>query len=470
MQLHQRLSRGLISSFAARAVAIITQLVSIPVLARTWGVEVYGQYLTMVAMASYVSIATLGVHQAAMAQMAIGHVRGDNATWTNTLRGLFQIVAAVSFSALAVQALLAFATPAAALVRHASHSGPSVHYSATWAILFIGVQAILLQNIGVVTNAIASLGRYGEAQAFDTMRLATDSGALWVGVAALHLGPDMAALVSVAISSAVLAGAWVRLRQVSPERLGLLRRVDWRAFGGLWKPTIGNFAIGTLFQSLLIQAPRLILASVAGGAAVALFSIIWALMGIIRQSFEVLIHPLNVEFAFAFGAGEKALATDLLALGTTTATALTALACAPVIALGPWIVSLATKGQIHAPHLLIAMLWGVMALYAGSICFQAALQSSNQSHRTVWPLLWQSAAFLVLAYFLARAGGPYGLAAALLAYQFAFSVVIVKWACHVFDIPFVAILREAVSFRSMGRMVGMVLEPIRRQSQAADVV
>jgi len=469
MQFHQRLSRGLISSFAARSVAILTQLVSVPVLARTWGVEVYGQYLTMVALAAYVNMATLGVHQAAMTEMAIGHARNDAKAYGNAMRGLFQAVAAVSLAALAVQAILAFVAPTAAVLHQNGHIVGAVHYSAAWAIFLIGVQAILSQNFGVVTCSIAALGRYGEAQAYDTARVALDSCGLWVGVMAFHLGPDRAALISIAIFVMMLGLAWLRLSQVAPDRLRLLSPVDWRNFAKLWKPTIGNFAIGTMFQSLLVQAPRLILASAAGGAAVALFSIIWALMGVIRQSFEVLIHPLNIEFAYAFGNNEKALATDLLALGTTTATGLTALACIPVIAIGPWIITLATKGQIHAPHLLIAMLWGVLAIYASSICFQAALQSSNQSHHTLWPLIWQSALFVVLATILARLAGPYGLACALLAYQFGFSAVVVKWTCRAFDIPFAHVFKEATSFRSMSRMVGMFLGPMRRARGANEI-
>lgn len=462
MQFHQRLSRGLISSFAARSVAIVTQLVSVPVLARTWGVEVYGQYLTMIALAAYVNVATLGVHQAAMTEMAIGHARHDSKAYGNALRGLFQTVAGVSVAALAVQVVLAFVAPTAAILHQNGHILGAVHYSARWAIFLIGVQAILAQNLGVVTSSIAALGRYGEGQAYDTARVALDSCGLWIGVMAFHLGPDRAALISIGIFSMMLGVAWLRLSQVAPDRLRMFSAVDWRIFAKLWKPTIGNFAIGTMFLSFLVQAPRLILASVAGGAAVALFSISWALMGVIRQSFEVLIHPLNIEFAYAFGSKEKALATDLLALGSTTATGLTALACIPVVAIGPWIISVATKGQIHAPHLLIAMLWGVLALYSSSICFQAALQSSNQSHHTVWPLVLQSAVFLVLATVLTRLAGPYGLASALLAYQLGFTAVVVKWTCRAFDIPFADVFKEASSFSSMNRMAKMFFGPMLR--------
>jgi O-antigen/teichoic acid export membrane protein len=459
MQFHQRLSRGLISSFAARSVAVVTQLVSVPVLARTWGVEIYGQYLTMVALSTYVNIATLGVHQAAMTEMAIGHARGDAKAYGNAMRGLFQVVAAVSAAALAVQAVLAFVAPTAAVLHQNGRIAGAVHYSAAWAIFLIGGQAILSQNLGVATSSIAALGRYGEAQAFDTVRVAADSCGLWIGVAAFHLGPDRAALVSIAIYSIVIGAAWLRLGRVAPDRPRLWSGVDWRAFAQLWKPTIGNFAIGTMFQSLLVQAPRLILASVAGGAAVSLFSIIWALMGVIRQSFEVLIHPLNIEFAYAFASKQKALATDLLALGTTTATGLTALACIPVIILGPAIINLATGGQIHAPHLLIAMLWGVLAIYAGSICFQAALQSSNQSHHTLAPLVGLSALFLGLAVMLTRWAGPYGLALALLVYQFGFAAIVMKWTSRAFSIPLTAVLREASSLRSMKRMAERFLGP-----------
>jgi O-antigen/teichoic acid export membrane protein len=267
----------------------------------------------------------------------------------------------------------------------------------------------------------------------------------------------------VALSTLTLALAWRRFAKTAPEGLRLWGGVDWRAFARLWEPTMGNFAVGTMFQTVMIQAPRLILASVAGGSAVALFSIIWALLGMIRQSFEVVIHSMTVEFAFAFGAGDKTLATDLLALGTTTAAGFTAAACVPAIALGPWIISLATKGQIHAQHLLIGVLWSGLAIYSASICFLAALQSSNQSYRTVWPLFWRSAAFVGLAYAMTRVWGIYGLAASVVLYQGSVAIVLVTGTCRAFGIRIRDIVNEALSLRSIKRMLDMVIKPLLKR-------
>lgn len=469
MQFHQRLTRGLISTFAARSVAIVTQLVTIPVLARAWGVDIYGQYLTMIAIAAYINIATLGVHQAAMAEMAMAYARKDFAAYGNAMRGLFQSVLVVSVLAFGAQIVLSFFLPTSMLL-HQSSGGGGLHYSAPWAIFLVGVQYILSANAGVVFNSVAALGQYGEAQAYDAVRSAIDACCLWAGALLFHFGPDKTAFVSVVVWTFTIAIVWVRLGRLAPERLELLAAVDWRSFAKLWKPTVGNFAIGTMFQTVLIQSPRLILASVSGGRAVALFSIIWALMGVIRQSFEVLIHALSVEFAFAFGTHQKALATDLLALGTTTATGITAMACLPVIALGPWIISVATKGQIHAPHLMVAMLWGVLAIYSASICFVAALQSSNQSYRTFWPLVWQSAAFLVLGYLLARTAGYYGLAGALLLYQLSVTLVVIKWTTRAFDVGLKDIVKEAVSLRSFERMLKLFLRPLGTNERPAEAV
>jgi O-antigen/teichoic acid export membrane protein len=112
------------------------------------------------------------------------------------------------------------------------------------------------------------------------------------------------------------------------------------------------------------------------------------------------------------------------------------------------------------------MLWGVLALYSASICFQAALQSSNQSYRTLWPLMGLSAAFLALAYLLARAYGPYGLAAALWFYQLGVAVVIVRRTCAAFGIPLTAILGEALSFGSLKRVLAMLTAPLRKAAPA----
>ncbi len=441
MQFHQRLLRGLISSIASRSVGIVTQLVTVPVLARGWGVHVYGQNLTMIAMASYIPLACLGVGQSALGEMSVAHARGEMDRYSNALRGLFQLVAVITLATLAIHIGLAFLTPAQGLIRQTG----AHPYSARWAIALIGLQAVLLQNFGVATNGLAALGRYGEAQLWDSVRLALDSGLLWIGVLLLGFMPDRAALVSAGVAGLFLGLTWWRLKRLEPDRTRLLARVDWPVFMRLWKSVMGNFALTNGFQMLLIQAPRLILAGLAGPAAVALFSIIWTLMGIIRQAFEVVIHPMTVEFAFAYGAEDRSRAVKMLALGTTAALGSTLLACGPVILMGPWAIALATKGQIAAPFLLVALLWAVLAVYSVSVCFQTAILASNQAFRTILPLTANGVAFLALAFGLTRWAGVYGMGLALLVYQAVFALIIVRSACHVFNLNPMVVVSQAVS-------------------------
>src|SRR4051812_41598347 len=96
MDFRQRILRGVFSSLASRGLSIASQLITIPVLARGWGVETYGQYLTVLRVAGFVPPAPLGVHQSVPSEMSIAPSRADSRGYGELLPGLFQLVLIIS--------------------------------------------------------------------------------------------------------------------------------------------------------------------------------------------------------------------------------------------------------------------------------------------------------------------------------------------------------------------------------------
>lgn len=426
MNFRQRVVRGLLSSLTARAMSLVIQLVTIPVLVRTWGVQTYGEYLTLIALAAYLPLMTLGMQQAALSEMSIAFSRGESERYANALRCLFQAILGVSLVGLAVHLLVAQFAPDPAAGGRA--------YAAPTALLFLGLQQILQLNLGVATNAISATGRYGESQALDTVRLVMDGVALWTSVLLLGWGPDRTAMASATITGVFLGIAWLRFRLVAPHRPGLFRRGDWRAFAKLWRSVLGAFAMTNGYNVLIVHGPRLLLASQAGPGAVAVFAIVWTLLGVFRQGFEMLIQPLVVEFSYAFGAGARDRAERMLGLGLAGALAICLGAAAPLFVFAPWIFDVATDGKLQPPLTLLAILWAVLLAYTASAIFHIALLATNRAQAALpwlvpWTLLSAAAACG-----LAAALGLYGVALGLLLFQLGFSVVVTATALKVFGL------------------------------------
>lgn len=75
----KRVVKGLGANGYGQLVSVVVQLVGVPVLLYAWGPQLYGEWLILFAIPTYLSIADLGFSQSVANDMTARVARGDRA-------------------------------------------------------------------------------------------------------------------------------------------------------------------------------------------------------------------------------------------------------------------------------------------------------------------------------------------------------------------------------------------------------
>ena len=103
----RRILHGLGANAYAQLVIIIIQLAGVPILLHAWGTQLYGEWLILFAIPSYLSMTDLGFSQSAGNDMSARMARGDTAGTLAEFQSLSVMVYGVALAGQVVGALLA---------------------------------------------------------------------------------------------------------------------------------------------------------------------------------------------------------------------------------------------------------------------------------------------------------------------------------------------------------------------------
>jgi O-antigen/teichoic acid export membrane protein len=186
---------------------------------------------------------------------------------------------------------------------------------------------------------------------------------------------------------------------------------------------------------MTVQAPRIILASVVGPSAVALYSVTTMLMRMVRIPIDIPAHAATVELSMAVGKGDFEGARNLLQ-GTTRFSMWLALAAIPVVlVVGPTVTTLWTAGRITPSYDLLLICCASTALFSLALPSQEALMSVNKLDRATFWIVAMAAPYLGLSWLLAKSIGLDGVAIAVLIMDAAYAGISLFWVTRFFDIP-----------------------------------
>lgn len=153
-------------------------------------------------------------------------------------------------------------------------------------------------------------------------------------------------------------------------------RIDLRDFSWTWvktqaKPAIG-FALSNLStMGVLIQGPRIVLAALLGGQAVAIYAIYGTAMRLMDQLLLMVVLPLEIEIAHSVGRKALDQTYRLVSLGTQFSWLLFGAVASFLMLFGPLVFYVWTHGQVRFSY-------GLMALYlVMSACNQLGRVSSH---------------------------------------------------------------------------------------------
>jgi O-antigen/teichoic acid export membrane protein len=405
MTMRKRMAKGLASLFYSRLTILIGQLVQVPVLTTVWGVKVWGSWLVLTSVASFLSYSAIGLTPVIRSEAAMAFGREDYEEMRRLVSTGLAFVATVAVLGFALFAAVTTFGDPSRLFKDPVLPSDSVRF----ILLCLAGQIAINAVGGVLSASLSGRGSYGLAQSIDASRMLAEFAGLTTLVLAFHAGPRVAAMLYPSLAAvALVAGAAThlpRLFRPSPRVISLA------IFGRLWRPMVGGLLLQFSYSTLFIQAPRLILSRLLGPTAVAAYALATYVVRPAKTITETIAFMLPVEFSFSYGRGDLPLARRLLSnsimLGGLTAL----VASGFLIGLGPIAIRLLSLGAVPVDRATIAFFCIGLFAVAVSIVASEFLISINRIFYAALMLSGLGIPYLGLGYWLAGRFGVRGMAA-----------------------------------------------------------
>lgn len=453
--------RGMGGQAFSRATQFVNTLAVVPLLLGSWGLTVYGEWVSLTAIATIVSFSNFGLANAASTEI----IREAAAARFEEAQRVF---------ATTLGALSLLVVPIVGLTYVATRSIPigpllNVTHIGADGIILIAVamtcQVWLNTLKGLFFGVTFSTGKYGVPNLVSGIFRLTEVAALLLVVGLFRQPPHVAAatIASVAaadlIAQAVVAkrsAPWLSLRGINLH-LASLRR--------LMGPSLGVALLHLGVNFVGVQGPRIMLGAVAGPAAVGVFSVYATAYRAIDQVNTLLMSVVQIEFSRSSGSGDVESTRRLLASTGQIAIASYLFLAVCILVGGPVVFGQWTDGRVPFDY-------GIASLFLVSTLFMQTsktpltyLTGSNQLLLPVLAIIASGILGVGVGSLLAVSSGAAGMAAGQVVSEILTVVVVLWFVSRSIDVSPIGLLvdqyRLVAGYRRLAAPVGTVLNRLR---------
>jgi O-antigen/teichoic acid export membrane protein len=421
-----RVTMGMSGQAFSRLILAAYTILLVPLLIRAWGVDGYGQWIALTALASYMGLSNFGLVTTSANEIVIATGAGDEFRASRTFQMGVNLTVYIVLPVIVCFVLLFSLTPVSRWL-NLTQIDPA---SARAIVACCGASLWFQTFRGVMVAALYATGSYGFTYYLQ--------GALklieLIGIAcvvSVFGGTQLSAAVLITIITAIEA----LIIAMYAFRAAPWARIDLRVFDKTWlktqvRPMIGfmvsNFATG----GLMSQGPRVILSALLGGSAVAVYAIYGTAMRIVDQLLLTLVLPLEVEIAHNAGAGNLARIYRLILIGTHISWCLFVAVGVGLMCFGPLIFQLWTAGHVAFSYELMAL---YLCMSAANLLGRVGLHALTSTNRLFKPSIWilsSAVGALSLGAVLTTLFGVPGMVAGGIAGEFANSLIVIGAVAH----------------------------------------
>jgi O-antigen/teichoic acid export membrane protein len=404
-----RIARGVSANVYTQAMQTVLQLVSVPVLATHWGLQVYGAWLVIFTVPNYLAFADFGFAAAAANDMTVSVARGDRAAAIETFHAIRAAMAGICLILLLISVAAAYGIPDRTL---AFVSGVS-HDQARRAILMLACYGVLSVQNSASLAAFRSIGKYATGTYLQaTIHFVENIGALVVVSLGGNIEAAAATYLLVGIVGIAVRMVWLR------TQAHWLVFFSWRVSFGqvrrLLHPALAVLAL-PLAQALFLQGTVAVVGIAAGAAAVPAFTAVRTLSRIGLQLTMIVNGAVLPEFTMAAASVDHARRARLAFMSIASSAVILLPMFLIVVAGGPLILKLWTHGAIHAPYALIVLMASTMVVGGTWLPISNLIFALNRHSQYSYYYLIAAAGSVLVSYPMVRWLGSPGAAVSLLA-------------------------------------------------------
>lgn len=349
-----RLLRGIGANAFSQIVIIGLQLALVPVLATHWGLKLYGIWILLFTIPSYLALGDFGFATAAGIDMTMKVARGDKAGTLVTYHSALTAIVSVSTTIFIIAAIICTLLPERLVTFDIPVSPTAIRV----VLILIVAYGLICLASSILMAGFRCSGHYA------TGVMGQSATQLVEGVACIVTVLCGGSLLAVAISyvvartTCVIGQALVLTFQVPWLRLGL-RGANVDEIKRLARPAFAAMAL-PFAQAAFLQGTPLALGAATGAATVPIFTTVRTLIRAGVQFTTLVNHALMPEFSTAVARGDARLQRHFLFATFATDAAILVPGAAVLLFFGQKIVTLWTHDAVNPGFDLVAVMTAVM--------------------------------------------------------------------------------------------------------------
>ena len=430
----KRLVLGFLSNWVSKAASTVIQLVQVPVFLHFWSVPLYGEWMIVTAIPTYLAFSNIGFGSVAGNEMSILEAGGDRDGALRVFQSCWWLIAILCGSVAVLTGVALLFLPVAHLLQIKTIADSD----ARWIIFYLGLSVLLAQLEQLLQSAYRCVGRYPYGS-FVKSLISLSAYAAMIVTVATGAGPRTTALVFAAsnITGTIFLSLLVR-HDIPWIEFGW-SRARFATIKALAPPAIAfmGFPIG---NALNLQGTLLGVGYALGPTDVVIFGTARTVSRVALQLVQMVNNTFWPELSLAFGAKNIPLLRSLHRRACQMALVIAFLVVAFMMTLGPWFLHHWTGGHVPPSRgLLSILLLGVViySLWSTSSTLVAAI---NQHQKLAAYYITGTSITCVLVYFCARSFGLFGAATALLASELIMNIYVLPASLHISEDTFSAFL------------------------------
>jgi len=407
-QIRRRLTLGFVSNLIGKLGSSFIQLVQVPVFLHFWSVPLYGEWLIVNSIPTYLSFSNLGFGSVASNDMTMSVAGGNREQALIVFQSTWWLIVLLCGACGVLLAVAIYLFPVAHALRLSIISAQDVK----WIIFYLGCAVLLGQVEQLLQAAYTCTGRYAYGNLIKNCISLAAFGATIMAVA-LHQGARVTALV---FAAANMGGTVLLARMVR-------RDVPWIKFG--WEhasfseirrlagPAIAfmGFPVG---NALNIQGSLLAVGFALGPVDVVIFGTSRTISRVALQIVQMVNMTFWPELSSASGAGDWPLVRALHRRACQMALAIALMIVTTIIASGPWLLNHWTGGHVVSDRPLLSILLLVVVFNALWSTSSTLVVAMNRHQKLSLYYICGTSVTIVVTYIAAVRIGLYGAAASLL--------------------------------------------------------
>ena len=453
----RRLTLGFISSWISKLASTIIQLIQVPVFLHFWSVPVYGEWMILNSIPSYLSFSNIGFGSVAGNEMTMLVARDDRQGALRVFQSCWWLIAIICTAVIAFLSVVLYYIPAARLLKIHNIAA----YDAKWIIFYLGVSVMLGQFEQLLQSAYRCIGRYPFGSFIKSMMSLSAFGCMILAVV-FGAQPRTTALVFACANVTGTVALCILVRHDIPWMEYGWKHASFAEIRALTRPAIAfmGFPIG---NALNLQGTLLAVGYALGPTAVVIFGTARTVSRVALQMVQMVNTTFEPEMSIAYGARNFPLVRTLLRRACQLALIVAFVIVLGMMSVGPWFLHHWTGGHVPPSRILLDILLLVVILYSLWSTSSVLMTSTNQHQRLATYYVLGTGLACTLCYFLARRFGLYGAASSLLVSEIVMNLYVLPASLRISQDTFPAFVASMMHYPHFLRPAAL-LARIRRSA------